>query len=407
MITPFFPTHVYCCLQEGKSGRVSLKMLFRLRNSTIIFSNCAASGWSRCIHQPPLYSSRLEPKTESFPAPATSSPASPPPLHSSLPVKSRSNLYNTRGYDFIEGFQILGPAAALGRLRAAVSIYFLTAAVVSSCTVYWFTTRTYKLTLDPDPKSYLRCKTYSSDYLVLRNRLTGKKHVIDMNVDARSSTTALALSTSAADDVTINKVQSPFSERIVRVNRLLYSVQPYLQVTNSTVVVDLLSQLAPDRFEIKHRHTHAGPSFLSLHETYKTSGESTADSAAGGSMPNCLFFRSQLRPAVERNHSQKGTLPLYERTLESEVKQLIAERYKRAILSQANPCIQPSIAEELLRNGRLNGEGVVWNDVVGDLAEFEEVVRDRLRQRLGDRVVLLNFSITPLLLPSLDNNGRE
>nr|CCC92630.1 conserved hypothetical protein [Trypanosoma congolense IL3000] len=143
----------------------------------------------------------------------------------SAAASARTSTYGTRGYNFIEGLSTLSPTAVLGRLKVVVSLYVVVSASVFGAVVWFLTTRSYVLTLDPDPKSDARYKTFSCDYAVIRNRWTGKRHTVDMvpvsagnagaNVRHRSPMSATAESVEGISTM----------EKRVKVNWLIYSVQ--------------------------------------------------------------------------------------------------------------------------------------------------------------------------------------
>ncbi|KEG11383.1 hypothetical protein DQ04_02681060 [Trypanosoma grayi] len=308
-------------------------------------------------------------KTAAVAAAETSTETTSPSSLLSSSWTSRPQLYGVKGYDFMEGFRALGPGAALGRLKATLSLYgVLGAAAVCGITCY-LTTRSYDLTTKPDPRSDRRHQQFASDYAVLRNRWTGTQRV-----QALASDTNSALVT-----------------RRIRVNWLLYSMRLYLLPTDSTVVVDVAPELTPDRFARKRerRPSSAAAVAATKEEEAKEYGKGRNGTRAAVQ----LLFHSHLRPAVVPNGYQKGSLPQYERTLETVARDLLAERYRQVILSRAEPRLLPCVAEELLQNGQLSGSDVAWTEVVGDAAAFAAEVEQRVRERMGDGMILLHTTM--------------
>ncbi|ESL12030.1 hypothetical protein TRSC58_00209 [Trypanosoma rangeli SC58] len=284
----------------------------------------------------------------------------------------QTDMYRVKGYEFVEGFRVLGPGAALGRLKATLSIYGLLGATAVSCVTYYLTTRSYDLTTDPDPYSKTRLQYFASDYAVLQNRWTGNRRVVtvgddDTNEDATKKEKQVELG------------ESSIVTKRLRANWLLYKVRLYLHVTDSTVVVDLGADLDPYRFAVKRRQRSV----------------TTSERAMGvGKSPTVrVFFRSRLRPVVMRNEYQKGSLPVYERTLETVTREVFEEKYRHAIVSRAALPLNPAFAEELLRSGELNGKGMSWTDVVADASAFVAEVQQRVEKKLADQVILLHVDM--------------
>ncbi|CBH13962.1 hypothetical protein, conserved [Trypanosoma brucei gambiense DAL972] len=318
-------------------------------------------------------------------------PWSTTPLTSSTSAATaaeRTGVYGVKGYGFMEGFRVLGPTAALGRLKAMLSLYAVLSAAALGGTVWFMTTKSYVLTTDPDPKSDARRKTFSCDYAVVRNRWTSRRCVID--VASCSSSKAIASDACSNDSGTaaVPTRGINFTQQHIKVNWLIHSIRLYLHATDSVVVVDLAPLLHPYRFTLnRQRLLSATPSFSKHDEPF--SGRDGKDCVE---KPR-LLFRSRVRPALVRNYSQNGTFPQYELTLQSVAEELLTERYRRAILSRGYSCTHPAVLEELLRNGQLNGEGLAWEDVVGDSVSFAKEVQRRVEQRMKDQVVLLHCDI--------------
>ncbi|RNF27162.1 uncharacterized protein Tco025E_00599 [Trypanosoma conorhini] len=290
-------------------------------------------------------------------------------------TSERTGIYGVQGYEFVEGFRVLGPGAALIRLKAALSVYGLLGATAASCVAYYLATRSYELTTDPDPYAKTRLQYFASDYAVLQNRWTGSRRVVALSDDAANAGAAKERDHPKSSE-------SLIATRRIHVNWLLYRVRLYLHATDSAVVVDLGADMDPYRFAVKRGRRPA------------TAAEGAA--GVGNSATARVLYRSRLRPAMTRNEYQRGSLPVYERTLETVTREVFQEKYRRAILSRAASRLSPAFAEEFLRSGALNGEGMSWADVVPDTAAFSAEVRQRVEKKLADQVILLQVDMTVL-----------
>ncbi|EAN87177.1 hypothetical protein C3747_115g132 [Trypanosoma cruzi] len=294
---------------------------------------------------------------------------------SSRAATLRTGTYSVKGYDFVEGFHVLGPGAALSRLKATLSMYGLLGVTVISSIAYYLTTRTYELTTDPDPLPKSRFQKFPSDYAVLRNRWTGKRHVIALrDGDANDNDTR--------EGKQHELEESAILKKRIRVNWLIHSVRLYLHVTDSIVVVDLDAECDPYHFALKRNRGSLTTSEVANH--------------VGEPATARLLCRSRLRPIVIRNEYQKGTLPQYERTVDTVTRELFGERYRQAILSRSGSILHPVFADELLKSGELNGKEMSWTDVVGDNEAFSAEIQRRVQKKLGEKVILLQFSMRVL-----------
>ncbi|EKF34029.1 hypothetical protein MOQ_002398 [Trypanosoma cruzi marinkellei] len=284
----------------------------------------------------------------------------------------RTGTYSVKGYDFVEGFRVLGPGAALSRLKATLSMYGLFGVTVASSVVYYLTTRTYELTTNPDPLCKTRFQHFPSDYAVLQNRWTGKRRVIALrDGDANDSDTR--------EEKQHELGKPAILTRKIRVNWLIHSVRLYLHVTDSIVVVDLDAEFDPYHFALKRNRG----SLKNSEETNRLGAPATVR----------LLCRSRLRPIIMFNEYQKGSLSIYERAVETVTRELFEERYRQAILSRAGSILHPVFRDELLKSGGLNGKDMSWTDVVGDTEAFSAEVQRRLQKKLGEKVILLQVSV--------------
>ncbi|KAH9577670.1 hypothetical protein LSM04_004882 [Trypanosoma melophagium] len=280
------------------------------------------------------------------------------------------NVYGAKGYDFVDGFYTMGPSAALGRLKANLSLYALFGLTAVTVVVYFITTRSYTLSTCSYPTSDARYQVFSSDYAVLRNRWNGKERVLELS----------------------NNGDSAVVTKRISVNWLMYSVLLYLHATKSIVVVDVDPELSLNRF-VREENRRLSSSSTATPQSATTTTTTTKEENSSRMQ---IVFHSTIRPLAVRNSYQKGTLPLYERTLESVVRELLTERYRNTILLQAEPGLSSAVTEELLQNGQLKGEYVSGMKVIGNPAEFADEVQRRVQKKLGDQVILLQSTMTVL-----------
>ncbi|ORC92800.1 uncharacterized protein TM35_000021260 [Trypanosoma theileri] len=280
------------------------------------------------------------------------------------------NMYGAKGYDFVDAFYAMGPNAALGRLKANLSLYGILGFTALTVVVYFFTTRSYTLSTCPYPVSDARYQVFSSNYAVLRNRWNGKERVVE---------------------VFNNDGDSAIVTKRISVNWLIYSVRLYLHATESIVVVDVGPELSINRFVTGENRWLSSTSTT----TNFPSQSGTSKKEENGSDMQ-IVFHTTIRPLAVRNSYQKGTLPIYERTLESVVRELLTEHYRKTILLQAEPGLSSTVTEELLQNGQLKGKNLSGMKVIGNPDEFADEVQQRVQKKMGDQVILLQCSMTVL-----------
>lgn len=283
----------------------------------------------------------------------------------------------------------------MGRRFVTVSV------VVATCVVvYYFTTASVTLTTDPSPYKNTMFHHFACDYAVISNKWTGTRVVISLEDELekekqrREAAHQQALRLGEAADSSIPIPPAPITlTRILKVNKLLGRVHCYLQKKTSLVIVDITNELEPDRFmRVKQRTGDIDSMERSKIGARRTLGEQRSSIKRE---PAFLQFRSVLRPRDVPNGYQMGQLPKYESTVRTVSLELLSQRYRNLLLQQLHsPSVAASsLSSELLAEGVVGGSTITASDAVGDPTAFCDDVKREVTKRLGDDVLLYDFSL--------------
>lgn len=231
-------------------------------------------------------------------------------------------------------------------------------------------------------------------------------------------------------------------ERQLHVNALLHRVYLYLQKSHSLVLVDAQAELNPQRFMNRAnsvgREARAPVGFLRADQLLpdpndrtdpkqqseskkgnekrswwqwatdkaKTSkDQNTADSSVSNSTnimrgaakpPKQIYIESEVRLRDAMNGYQKGHLYTYEQTMTHIVQEKLTQRFYNYVLERGmseHRGLRKLFAEEMIRNGLINGAGVTVAQLVPDVHQFADEVFDDLKAQFGDDVIVYQYSV--------------
>lgn len=298
-------------------------------------------------------------------------------------------------YDFVERLSVGGARAVLGKLSMRLLLYVLAGGGALLYGLLFCTSRRFTMTTDPSPQRNTLFHRFPSDYVVLRNRWTGHRRVIQISPEPPEK---------RRPDGTL-----PYRDRVIYVNRLKDELLAYQQPTRATVIVDTAPALTADRFVKGKDPRNSGGAaaqrveeLLSKQERRSLPTNTTASlrpgEAADTEKPHLrLLVEAEVRMRDTKNGDAQGNLLAFRETIAHVVLDMLAARSYDALLQRtmANG-MRRLYAEEMIKNGSVKAGETTLQQLVPDMKAFETEVFAEVSKRMGDDVLLYTHTMSLL-----------
>lgn len=322
------------------------------------------------------------------------------------------------------GFQF--SSKTFSKEKVIMRLLLAAAGLLFFSVIYYFTTKKYVLTTDPSPYKNTMFFHFPCDYAIVVNRWTRRRRVVSVeesqeklkdvenggNWPTETSRNLFNAKPSAQEHSSMRPLT-----KTVSINCLKDYILCYLQKKYSMVLVEASAELTPDRFmRIKKGPLSASRPNASIvapdsmperrplwdvlllrRRGWNNRTEILTEAEPSGKI--FIIFESVVRPLQTVNGYQKGELPRYEETIKTVTRQILTRRYKDLLLEKFGvrkddsvSRVHPALAEEMLLQGVVNGKHVCPANIVPDLESFINEVREEVQKRMGDGVIICDFS---------------